>query len=43
MRLTAIAVLFLKDHDHLIEKCETLKPDGTKTDFEFELARKPGK
>jgi hypothetical protein len=29
--------LFFKDRDHLIEKWETLKPDGTKTYFEFEL------
>jgi hypothetical protein len=32
--------LFFKDHDHLIEKWETLKPDRTKTRFEFELTRK---
>lgn len=32
--------LFFKDSDHLIEKWETLKPDGTKTHFEFELTRK---
>ena len=32
--------LFFKDRDHLIEKWETLKPDGTKTRFEFELTRK---
>jgi hypothetical protein len=32
--------LFFKDRDHLIEKWERLKPDGTKTHFEFELARK---
>ena len=31
--------LFFKDRDHLSEKCETLKPDGTKTHFEFELTR----
>jgi hypothetical protein len=35
--------LFFKDRDHLIEKWETLKPDGTKTHFEFELTRKSGK
>lgn len=28
---------FLKDRDHLIEKWETLNPDGTKTHFEFAL------
>ena len=33
--------LFFKDSDHLIEKWETLKPDGTKTHFEFELTIKP--
>jgi hypothetical protein len=32
--------LFFKDHDHLIEKWETLQPDGTRTHFEFELTRK---
>jgi hypothetical protein len=32
--------LFCKDRDQLIEKWETLKPDGTKTHFEFELTRK---
>jgi len=32
--------LFFKDRDHLIEKWETLKPDGTKTHFEFELTWK---
>jgi hypothetical protein len=32
--------LFFKDRDHLIEKWETLKPEGTKTHFEFELTRK---
>jgi hypothetical protein len=32
--------LFFKDRDHLIEKWETLKPDGTRTHFELELARK---
>jgi len=32
--------LFFKDRDHLIEKWETLKPDGTKGHFEFELTRK---
>jgi len=31
---------FFKDRDHLIEKWETLKPDGTKTHFEFEPIRK---
>jgi hypothetical protein len=31
--------LFFKDRDHLIEKWETLKPDGAKTHFEFELTR----
>ena len=31
--------LFLKDRDHLIEKWETLEPDGTKTHFEFDLTR----
>jgi len=35
--------LFFKDRDHLIEKWETLKPDGTKTHFEFELTRKTAK
>ena len=35
--------LFFKDRDHLIEKWETLKPDGTKTHFEFELTRKGAK
>jgi hypothetical protein len=35
--------LFFKDHDHLIEKWETLNPDGTKTHFEFQLTRKSGK
>jgi hypothetical protein len=29
--------------DHLIEKWETLKPDGTKAYFQFELTRKSGK
>jgi hypothetical protein len=32
--------LFFKDRDHLIEKWETLNPDGTKTHFQFELTRK---
>jgi hypothetical protein len=32
--------LFFKDSDHLIEKWETLKPDGMKTHFDFELTRK---
>jgi hypothetical protein len=32
--------LFFKDRDHLVEKWETLNPDGTKTHFEFELTRK---
>jgi hypothetical protein len=32
--------LLFKDRDHLSEKWETLKPDGTKTHFEFELSRK---
>jgi hypothetical protein len=32
--------LFFKDRDHLIEKWETLKPDGTKVHFQFELTRK---
>jgi hypothetical protein len=32
--------LFFKDRDHLSEKRETLKPDGTKGHFEFELTRK---
>ena len=31
--------LFFKDRDHLSEKWETLKPDGTKTHFEFELTQ----
>jgi hypothetical protein len=31
--------LFFKDRGHLIEKWETLKPDGTKTHFEFELTK----
>ena len=31
--------LFFKDRDHLIEKWQTLKPNGTKTHFEFELTR----
>ena len=31
--------LFFKDRDHLIEKWETLNPDGTKTHFQFELTR----
>ena len=35
--------LFFRDRDHLIEKWETLNPDGTKTHFEFELTRKGGK
>jgi hypothetical protein len=35
--------LFSKDRDHLIEKWETLNPDGTKTHFEFELTRTSGK
>jgi hypothetical protein len=35
--------LFFKDRDHLIEKWETLKPDGTKMHFEFELTRKKDK
>ncbi|MGZ5545838.1 MAG: hypothetical protein ACXWIU_14315, partial [Limisphaerales bacterium] len=34
--------LLFKDRDHLSEKWETLKPDGTKTHFEFELTRKGG-
>lgn len=34
--------LFFKDRDHLIEKWETLKPDGTKKHFEFELTKKNG-
>jgi hypothetical protein len=29
-----------KDRDHLLEKWETLKPDGTKTQPQFELLRK---
>ncbi|HEU0273468.1 MAG TPA: hypothetical protein VFQ83_02955 [Candidatus Udaeobacter sp.] len=32
--------LFFTDSDHLIEKWETLSPDGTKTHFEFELIRR---
>ena len=32
--------LFFKDRDQLIEKWETLNPDGAKTHFEFELTRK---
>jgi hypothetical protein len=32
--------LFFKDRDHLIEKWETLRADGTKGHFEFELTRK---
>jgi len=32
--------LFFKDRDHLMEKWETLSPDGTKTHFQFELTRK---
>jgi hypothetical protein len=32
--------LFFKDRDHLIEKWEILKPDGTKVHFQFELTRK---
>ena len=35
--------LFFKDRDHLIEKWETLKPDGTKTYFEFELTKRNDK
>lgn len=35
--------LFFKDRDHLIEKWETLNPDGTKTHFEFKLTRKSAK
>ena len=35
--------LFFKDRDHLIEKWETLNPDGTKMHLEFELTRKSGK
>jgi hypothetical protein len=35
--------LFFKDRDRLIEKWETLKPDGTKTHFDLELTRKSGK
>jgi hypothetical protein len=31
--------LFFKDRDRLIEKWETLNPDGMKTRFEFELVR----
>jgi hypothetical protein len=31
--------LFFKDRDHVIEKWKLLKPDGTKTQFEFELVR----
>jgi hypothetical protein len=31
--------LFFKDRVHLIEKWETLNPDGKKTHFEFELTR----
>jgi hypothetical protein len=34
--------LFFEDCDHLIEKWETLNPDGTKTHFEFDLIRKKG-
>jgi hypothetical protein len=34
--------LFFKDRDHLIEKWETLNPDGTTTHFEFDLTRKSG-
>jgi len=32
--------LFFRDRDQLIEKLEALKPDGTKTCFEFEFTRK---
>jgi hypothetical protein len=30
------AKLFFKDHDHLVEKWETLNSDGTKTQLQFE-------
>jgi hypothetical protein len=32
--------IVLKDEDHVIEKWETLRPDGAKVGFEFELTRK---
>jgi hypothetical protein len=32
--------IFFKDQGHVIEKWETLQPDGTKLPFEFELTRK---
>jgi hypothetical protein len=32
--------LFFKDRDHVTETWETLKPNGAKTHFEFELTRK---
>jgi hypothetical protein len=34
--------LFFRDRDHLIEKWETLRTDGTKTHFDFQLTRKSG-
>src|SRR5215468_4956996 len=33
------AELFFKDHDHLIEKCETLNSDGTKTHLYLSSSR----
>jgi hypothetical protein len=36
-------MVFFKDRDHLIEKWETLNPDGTKTHFEFNLTRIAGR
>jgi len=35
--------LFFKDHDHLIEKWETLKPDRRKTHFEIRTSEKTRK
>ena len=37
--INALEIVF-KDRDHVIEKWETLQPDGTKSSFAFELIRK---
>ena len=37
--INGLEIVF-KDQDHVIEKCETLQPDGAKAGFEFELTRK---
>lgn len=37
--INGLEIVF-KDQDHVIEKWETLQPDGAKAGFEFELTRK---